>query len=324
MAKFIGRRVNVGIGKETSRGVGVASSQTIPKINYTFDDKANKARAGEGLGNISGGGSQAIVVSRFSEGSIDGEIDVNSFGLILLATFGTESVAAYQTTAYTHTYTLANTNQHTTLSIHCDDPIQDKIFKGCMVDSLEFEINQSDVVKFTCGLKGRKGNDDNFSPSYAVDYKFVGRDLILKVASDTSGLAAASALSVKELKITINKNTDFDNVLGTLEPEDVLNKQFTIQGSLTLNYEDETWKNYMTGGTKRAIGIKLTNTRDTIGSAGNPEFYLELPIVDFSEWESQRGNDDIAGQTINFTALYDIANSRLISSCYLNNTSAAY
>lgn len=304
--------------------MGVASQQTIPKINFTFDDKANKARAGEGLGNISGGGSQAIVVSRFSEGQLEGEVNVNSFGLLMLATLGTESVAAYQTSAYTHTLTLNNSNQHQTLSVHVDDPIQDKLFKGCMVDSLEIVVNQNDVVKFNAGLKGRKGVDDSFTPSYAVDYKFVGRDLILKVASDTSSLAAASALSVKDLKVTIQKNTDYDNVLGSIEPEDIINKKFTIQGSLTLNYEDETWKNYMTAGTLRAMGIQLINSRDTIGVAGNPEFYLELPVVDFSEWESQRGNDEIAGQTINFTALYDIANSRLISSCLVRNTAAAY
>jgi len=324
MAKYIGRRVSVGLGKEATRGLGVAAAQTIPKTNLTFEDKTNKARSGESFGNISGNGSQAIVAGRFAEGALEGDINVNSFGLLMLAAFGAESVAAAYTSAYKHTFTLDNTNQHKTLSIHVEDPIGDTQFKGCMVDTLEIDVTPEEIVKFTCGLKGRKGNAGTYTPAPAADYKFVGRDLVLKIAAATTDLAAATAVSVKALKVTINKNAEYDWVNGTLEPEDILNKQFTIQGSITLNYEDRTFRDYMTNGTTKALSIKLVNSRDEIGTAGTPSFYLELPVVDFSEWESQRGNDDIAGQTINFTALYDVANSRLISDCYLENTVAAY
>ena len=191
MAKFIGRLVKVGIGKESSRGVGVAASFTIPKTNYTFDDKANKARSGEGLGNISGGGSKAIVTGRFSEGALEGEINANSFGLLLLSTFGTDTPSAYSTSAFKHTYTLNNTNQHSSLSVHCEDSIGDVVFKGCMVDTLEIEVKQDEIVTFNAGLKGRKGNSDVFTPSFVSDYKFVSRDLEFKVAADVASLAAA-------------------------------------------------------------------------------------------------------------------------------------
>lgn len=324
MAKFIGRRVQVGLGKESSRGVAVAANCTIPKTDYNLDDKANKARSSESFGNIAGHGDQSIVTGRFSEGSIEGDINVNSFGLILLSLFGSESVGAIYTSAYKHTLSIANNNQHPTLSVWVEDPIGDTLFKGMMVDTLEITVTPDEIVKFSAGMKGRKGNDAAWTPAPAADYKFVGRDLTLKVAADIAGLAAASALSCKEFKLTINKNADYDWVNGTLEPEDVLNKQMTIEGSIVLNYEDRTWRDYMLNGTYRAMSIKLLNTRDTIATAGSPEFYLELPVVDFSEWESQRGNDDIAGQTIQFTALWDSANSRYIADCYLVNMKAAY
>jgi hypothetical protein len=324
MTKFIGRRVNVGIGKETSRGVAVAPGFFIPKTNYTFDDKTNKAKSGESFSSIVGGGSQAVVTGRFSEGALEGELNANSFGLILLATLGAETPSAYSTSAYTHTYTLGNTNQHTSLTVLCKDPIGDTCFKGCMVDSLEITIAQNEVVKYNCALKGKKGNDWTITATYAADYKFVGRDLVFKVAADTASLAASTAISVKEIKLTINKNADHDWVLGTLEPEDILNKSFTIEGQITLNYEDRTWRDYMNNGSTKAMGILLTNTRQTIGSAGNPAFYIEFPVVEFSEWESKRDNDDIASQKINFTALYDIATSKVISSCYIQNTTATY
>lgn len=314
----------MGFGKESSHGVASAATFTVPKVDYTFDDKANMVQTAESFSNISGSGANAFVTGRFAEGDLETELNVNSFGLILLATLGASSPAAYSTSAYKHTYTLANTNAHTSLTIFAKDPIGDVAFKGCVIDTLEIMVKPEEVVSYKAGFKGRKGNDWSWTASYAADYKFVGRDLTFKVADAIGSLGAASAISLKELVITINKNAEYDWVLGTLEPEDVLNKQITIEGKLTLNYEDRTWRDYMLNGTNKAVGILLTDTRDTIGSAGNPAFYLELPKCYFSEWESQRGNDDIVGQTINFTALYDISTSKVISDCYIQNTTASY
>jgi hypothetical protein len=322
-AKYIGRRVNVGIAKETVRGTAVAATYSVPKTNLTVDDKANVVRSGESFGDISGVGSQSIVAGRMSAGALEGEINVNSFGLILLSALGSVSTVA-QNSDYKHTFTMANTNIHQSLTIHVENPNNEKYFAGSVIDSLEINVAPEEIVTFSAGFKGRKGNDTTYTASYTTeDFKFVGRDLSFKVAADTTGLAAATALSVKALKLTINKNSDYDWVCGTLEPEDVLNKQVTIQGQITFNYEDDTWKNYMTGGTKRAVRIQLTNTRDTMASE-NPSFLLDLYSVDFSEWEPQLANDDIATQTINFTALYDYTNAKMIANCYLVSAVASY
>lgn len=323
MSKYIGRRVNIGLGKETSRGVQVASGFSVPKTNITVDDKVNKVRSGESFSNISGSGSQAIVAGRMSAGSLEGEINVRSFGLILLSALGSVSSAA-QNSDYKHTFTMADSNIHQSLSIYIKNPNNTKCFTGCIVDTLEINVVPEEIVNFTVGFKGRKGNDTTFTANYTTaDYKFVGRDLIFKVATDTTGLAAATAISVKALKLTINKNADYDWVCGTLEPEDVLNKQVTIQGQITLNYEDDTWKDYMTAGTLKAVRIDLVNTRQTMGSE-NPMFRMDLYACDFSEWEPQTGNDDIATQTVNFTALFDITNSKMIADCYIVNSVASY
>lgn len=323
MAQFIGRLADIGIAKESSRGVGVAATYSIPKSNFTFDDKANKARSSESLGHISGNASQSLVTQRFSEGQIDGEINANSFGLLMLATFGA-STPTNITGAYRHNYTISNTNQHQSLSVHTNDTINDRIFEGCMVDSLEIEVNTEDIVKFTCGLKGKKGQDSSYVPSYTTaDYKFLGRELTFKVAADTASLAAASAVSIKELKLTIQKNAEHNFVLGTLEPEDIFNKQMTISGSITLDYNEVTWRDYMLTPTNRAMSILLQNGRQALGS-NYPALYFEFYAVDFSEWERNRENDEIVTQTINFNVLYDTTNAKLISDAYVINSVTSY
>jgi hypothetical protein len=325
MAKYIGRRVNVGIGKESVRGTGVAPSAFVPKLNIDFDDKANKARSGESFGQIAGTGSQSVVTGRFSEGSLEGEINVNSFGLILLAVFGSSTPTTVDG-AYKHTYTLTNSNQHQSLTISVDNPNNAKMFKGCVIDSLEITASPDEIVKFNVGFKGKKGNDTTMlSTNYTIsDYKFVGRDLQVKIAADTASLNAATAVSIKELKLTINKNAEYEWILGTLEPDDVVNKQITIQGQLTINYEDDTWKTLMTNGTYQALRIYFNNARTTIGSANTPQLLFEFPVVDFAEWEPKRDNDAVATQKINFTVLYDSDNARFISDAHIVNDTPSY
>ena len=110
MSKFIGRRVHVGWGVESSRGVAVAAAHTVPKMNFSLDDKANKARSTESFGNISGNADQAIVTGRFSEGAFEGDINVNSFGDLLETLFGTDTTTTVYTSAYKHTYSILNSN----------------------------------------------------------------------------------------------------------------------------------------------------------------------------------------------------------------------
>lgn len=323
MAKFVGRRVDVGVAVEDARGTAKTAQLAIPKVSYDFFDKVNKAVSDEGLGHISGYGDQSIVTSKRAEGSMEAEMNARSFPMFMEATFGALSSGA-SGAGYQHTATVLNSNQHPTLSFHISDPNQDRVIRGAMVDTLEFAISPEGIVKYTAGMKGMALDDDVYTPSYSADYKFVGRDSEIKIAAATGDLAAATAICLKEITVTINKNTEFDDVSCSLEPEDILNKQMTIEGTLNLNFEDQTYRDYMLNGTYRAMGIKLTNSRDDLGGALYPEFYLELPRVEFSEWERPVENDEISKQTINFKALYDLDSSKLISSCYMVNDVASY
>ena len=94
MAKFIGRRVPVGVALEGSKGAGAAPTYVLAKTNYTLDDKANKARSAESFGSISGAGSISVVVGKFSEGEIEFELGAKSLGLILKSIFGASTPSA--------------------------------------------------------------------------------------------------------------------------------------------------------------------------------------------------------------------------------------
>lgn len=323
MAKFIGRRVAVGVALEGSRGEGGAPTHVVAKTNYTLDDKANKAVSGEGVGSISANGSGAFVTGKFAEGSIDFELGAKSLPVFLSAVFGGEITTVSAGTGEKHTVAFSESNQHKTLAVSLDDPNGDVMFRGASVDSFEVTIAPDSIVSGTLAVKSKASVSTSYTAVPSAEYKWVGRDLTFKVADDTSGLSAATNISTKELSFTVNKNSDYDWMNGTLEPEDIYNKQFTLEGKITLNYEDRTWRDYMLSGDYKAVSIKLEQSRDDAGDQ-NPTFYLELPKVHFSDWESSRENDDIVGQTLTFTALYDVSTGKVVSDVYVINDETSY
>ena len=328
MTKIIGRLIDVGIGAESSRGAGIAPTFWIPKASYNIDDKVVKARSNQSYTNIALDGNQAIPAKSWSEGTIDMDMMDNPMGLILYALLGAKSVSGPTDSAYTHTFTLAQTNQHQSLAISVKQlTVANLMYKLAMINTMKMEITPENIVQITVAFQGKRGVTTTSTVSYAASYKkFVGRDLSFKIASLTSGLTAATAIPIKKLTLNFEKNTMLDHSLGTVQPIDILNQGFRITGEVELDYQDRTYADYMSDGTYKAVRINLTNRRSdaVIGAATNPAFNLDLSRVDFTQWEPSYPNDTITKQKFNFTALYDITNANIINSCTLVNTTASY
>jgi hypothetical protein len=326
MSKYIGRLVNVGLGKETVRGTAVAPVWWIPKSSVAFFDRATKNESKLNYGNIGGAGVYAPKVIEWAEGTIEGDVFDQEFGIILLAVFGTDTPSGPTAGVYTHTYTLQADNQHDSLTITIMDPDRTDRYSLAMLDKLEINITPEDVAKFSSSWKSRTGRQIAApATAYTAENKFLGRHAAIKIAATAGALAAASALSVKSLKLRISKNTIMHNILGTVWPDDIINTKFEIDGDLELQLDDQTYRQYMLDGSYKALEIKLVNSDVTIGTGtGNPTFTLDLSRVHFEGWEAVRPNDELVTQKITFHALYDMTTTNIVNSCTLTNTVASY
>lgn len=317
MSKHVGRLGAFGVAKEATRGtLVVPPTFWIPRSVISFDDKTETAREEEGLGKIADSDAN-FVTQRRSEGSVETNLDDKTLGIILTSLMGASPTTTGGPT-YAHAYTLSNSNQHRSLTLAYKDPDLTKIFPLSVVDSLRMVIEPNAIVQFEIGFKGRASRDwTALTPDFtALGNKFLHQHLVFKLASAVGGLSGATPISLKRLEITISANTEFDSVLGTVEPEDILGQQFSVEGTITLNKEDETYRRYMLDGTYRAMDISLVR-------ASNSSFQLQLPRVDFSEWEQDRTLNQIVSQSINFKGNYDAANAAdIISTCTLTNTYA--
>ena len=322
MSKFIGRLTQVGIGKESPRGTAVEPTYWLEKTGLRFNDKANLVKSPGSVGNIAAV-TTGFITEQWAEGELEGEIRDKSFGLILLSALGTTSPSAFNG-AYKHTFTLQNDNQHDSLSLAYKDPDDNLMFRRAMLGNLSINVRMDEVVSFVASFMSHKSEGwTSYTPSYVAENKFTKKHLTFKVASSAAGLTAASATSLKELTLRIEKPLIRDSILGSLEPEDIFNASFSISGTIVLNLDDKTFKNYALDGNVKAVRIDLVNTDRTIGTT-NPAFRIDLPKVIFEGWDQDNSLDDIVSQTLEFTAYFDITNSRLWSSCYLVNEVASY
>lgn len=318
MTKFVSRRGILGIAVEATRGTGVSPTFFVPWATMSFADKVDEVREEQGLGNIADSDSKYITM-KSGGGEVEAQLYDKALGAILIGVLGA-SPSSGAGPPYTHTYTLSQTNQGKSLSIYWEDPDRNYLFRLGMINSLQLSVEPSGLVNWTIGFMSKGARDwTNQTQSFtSLGAKWLHQHLQFKLAATVGALSGSTAISLKSLELNINRNVAFDNVMGTVEPEDILNQQLSVEGSLELNLEDDTYRNYMTGGTYRAMEIVLNGGSSSI-------LTLQFPRVDFSEWEPDYTLNEIAKQTINFKANYDAANALdIISTATLVNSTVSY
>lgn len=321
MAKFASRRAEIGIGRETSRGTPVAPTQWLPWSTINFGDKQEIVEETSALGRIEGTDNLYGTI-RYGAGTIEADVRAAYLGLILTNLLGATPTPSGGN-PYTHTFTLAQNNQHQSLSIIAQDKTNAdivKMFPLAMINKWTLKIVAGRIVTNSIDFISLPGKDwtSQTSSFTALGSKFLHQHLSLKVASNLAGLTGSTAISVKSLDLVIDKHLVRNDVAGTVTPEDINNQDFRVSGSIVLNYEDATWLNYMTGVTDRAMEIILN-----AGSSGI--LTLRFPLVHFQTWEKDMPLSEIARQKVDFVAHYDAANANaMISTCTLVNAVSAY
>ncbi len=329
MSKGVGRILQLGIGKETTRGTANAAADFwVPFAELSFDEKYDNVVDEQSRGIIEDSIGQSRV-KNWAEGTIKGMIEDKSFPLILYATLGSIVSTTNSDGAGTvrdHTITVAQSAQHQALTFFIDDPLGGQDYKHAngMIDSLDINYETGKFIDWTISVKAKTGATASLSPSTVVLNRFLPQHLTFKLASSYSGLTAASAQVIKSLKLTIKTNIESDDVLGSATPADFLNKEFMIEGVVEALWQNESdFKTAAIAGTTKAMRIDLVNTDVTIGSAANPRVRIDLAKVVFTEITRPLVLKDLVKQTLKFKAHYSTTDSLMIS-CLCTNLQGSY
>lgn len=319
MSKVIGRTGAIGIAVEATKGTSLAPTFWVPVKSYSFDDKAEYVKNDSAMGRIEEN-NDADIIKLWAEGEYGGKIFLNSVGAELTAVFGTSPSSVQRATSgvYDHTYALANNNSHDSLCIGYEDAIQDIRFPYAMVNSWSLEVAVDDYVMRTINLISKKSASASNSPAFTNEVEFIPSQVSLKLASSAAGLDAASAINITSFNMEIAKNAEALYVLGSNEPQDIINKQFSVTGTIELYFEDTTQRAYTLTNVHRAVRIDMTDASTDLGSGHNPQLRFDLNEVVFDEFERGWDANDPLKQTLNFTALYSIADTAMIGARLTN------
>ncbi len=314
MSKGIGRLIQFGIAKETVRGTPEnAATFWVPFNDLSIDEKFNLVKDEQSRGIIEDS-VDAKIVKKWAEGSIKAPIGDKHFPLMLFSLFGSLSTSGPTDSSYTHTINVGQSAQHQALSLFIDDPLGGQDYKHGLgvLTSLELAYEQGKYIEYTANLKSKKGATATLTPASTSENRFLPQHLVFKLASTQSGLTGASAQIIKSLTLKVDQGIEDDDVLGSTDPADFLNKQFSIEGTVEALWQNESdFKTFVQSGTQKAMRIDLINTDTIIGSATNPSLRIDLYKVIFEPINRPFAVNDLVKQTLAFKAYYSTADSKM-------------
>jgi hypothetical protein len=328
--KGIGRLFAFGLAKESTRGTAIsAATYWLPFDDLSIDEKYDNVVADQAVGIVENSINE-YRVKNYADGSFKVPMMDQSTGLLFLSALGTQAVSTVATGVYAHTFTVGETAQHQSLTLFIHDPLSgtDYSHANGVIHKMEIDAELKKFVQLSCSARAQKGvSQSTFTPSILSENRFIPQYMSFKYATSVSGLSGATAIALKSIKLTIDENIEDQEVLGNVAPADFLNKEFKVEGQLEAIYQNLTdFKNVSlaTPNVLQALGITLTNTDVTIGSASNPTLAITLDQVAFTEYSRPIKVKDLVYQTVKFRATYSTANSEMIKIVLTNTVSGTY
>lgn len=319
MAIVIGRNGIVGVGVEATRGTSVAPSHIAPVTSFDFDDAVEYADNDAAFGRIEEK-NDADIIKRWAEGEMEGKIYLNQVGVELTALFGAAPTSVQRSSSgvYDHSYAVANTNQHKALTLAYEDSNYDLRYTFAMIDTWSLEAVVDNYVKRTVGFKSKKGASASNSMSVTDEREFLGKDIVVKLASALAGLDAASAIDLVSIKLEFAKNAEPRFILGSIEPTAIDNKQFAVTGSFDAYISGATYKDLVMNGTQRALRLDMIDSGVDLGSSHNPQLRFDLAKCKFGGRDRGWDANDFQMETIEFEGMFSIADTSLVTARLTN------
>jgi len=328
MPVLLGENIQLGVGKETTRGTAVAPTHWLRgRVPTSLKTMLEKQLIKETKGTRANS-QDSIITAQRVEGDFEFNVRNGTIGYFLLSLLG--SVASAEkggdSGVYDHTFT-----------IDVDEPrapaLTAAIARGAeqhyqipllVATSLQLTAQPSELVFATAGLLGKQENEvADYTPAFASDdHVFPRQGVSVKIAADVAGLGAAEAICLTELSLNIANGARVKQCLGSLTPNDIIALMVDVNGSLQLEYSAKEYYDWFKAGSAKAMEITIENTAETIGASSTPKIVITLPKVTLEGYDESRPIDDIASESLEFVAHYDDAAGKQIDVVVTNEESA--
>lgn len=280
MAKTGGTQVSVGLGIESYAAPGVAVAETVfvPWQDFSIQSVSEKSmfNSARGIRNMS---SNSMIKRRYSTGSISAVPNVKVAPYFLSMALGGVSSSGVSDSAYTHTFTVNNTNatpRTATLTIE-EGAIQTVQYLNCVCNSLNFEVSD-DYAKMTMEVIGGFAGSDTVSESFSSETEFAYHQYTAKFGTSLSAAAGNSATPLKSFTLNINNNVQLDEAFlsgaNTITAGGLVNGRLEVTGSYSLHFTDTTELAKYQANTKNALIVTFEGALIGVSSKETIQFKL--------------------------------------------------
>lgn len=326
MAKTAGTQVAVGLGIESYAAPGVAVAETvfIPWMDFSMQSISEKAHftSARGLRNMS---SNSMIKRRYSQGSFSCVPNVKTMPYLLSLALGGVSSSSVSDSAYTHTFTVNNTNatpRTATLTVE-EGAVQTAQYLNCVCNSLNFEVSD-EYAKATIELIGGFVGTDTISESYANETEFAYHQYTAKFGTSLSNAAGNSATPLKSFSLNINNNVLLDEAFlsgaNTITAGNLVPGRLEITGSYSLHFENTTELAKYQANTKNAMIVTFEGS--LIGATSKETIQFKLGKLVLTKPPVEYNIDGLLILNQEFTVEYDATDVE-ITAVVINNVNSA-
>ena len=324
MSEIIGKQLELGVALETTRGTAEATAERwIKNVTVNVTEKAESVVDDNSHANLMDSDNRRVV-KKWVEGSLEGILQPDVAGYLFYNMLGLVSTTEVVTgEVYSHEFTLdSSTIEHPSLTFFAKDgDVQQLAIANGMISSMEITASMDDYVRFTSNIMASSAEDNTDTPSYQAEQDFVGKDVSIKIADTLAGLDTADTIPAKEVGITLDTGAIIDYVLNSYNPDDIYDGKLSVEGSITKNFKDETFKDLRLGDESKYMEINLTGSQD-IGDGENPSIKITLNKVKIISWDRSGGNDELVTEELEFKAFYSQTNNSFGNIAINNNTTS--
>jgi hypothetical protein len=325
MSKFIGKRANVGIGKEVTPGLAVTPTHWIPceekSPNISVEYVPNESDYGVIHDTV---GSEPVYSK--GEPEIKGLVFDKSMGLFLMAAFGSVSTGTGVPEAgvNTHTFSILNSESHPSYTIAFKDINQDYCFAYSKLQSLNINFASKALTKFEAKFVSQAKEADTNTAAYSTtENHFNSSMATFKYATNKAGLGAGTTIPLENINIKIEKEIIEQESLGSLEPTNIYNGLLKVEMEFEALMDNTTLQAMNEAGTSIAAQVALVNAGVTIGLVSHPSLTITLNQINLEKMDFGYKNKDIVRQKFTGKAHYKLSEAEAIQAV-LVNTETSY
>lgn len=315
MAIGSGLGSQVGFVNESVYGTFVAPTKFTRAKTYTANREQERPQGmGIASGNFGALGAHYVETTTGGSGAMTFDLQSKGLGLLLQAITGGTSVSALTSTpAYTQTHTLGD-NYGKSLTLQVGAPYRtgaaaSHTILGAKVTSAEFTCAVNEIASATVNFDAKTFDDAQVlaTASYLSTNVFHGKQMAVKLGTYSSEAAITGVTQWAQTWTRAMDTNDYTAGASGLKSEPVLNGNYEISGSLTVDWLSKTTiQDLMIANTPKSLVVEFVGP--VITSTYYETLRFTLPSVYFSgDIQGVSGPDTLSNQW-NYTWKYDGTN----------------